>query len=132
MIRSKLSERDFSIRPTTAGFFNYDAKHDTIVFEAREFLQSILTIESLASSYTVNDDLRRETDTGYREVVPGDKTRRSIARVSLFRDRFWRSSKEREDNAVRSDFFLGGENVIREYLVVRDTTKVVPLSGERR
>ncbi|CAL1675103.1 unnamed protein product [Lasius platythorax] len=64
------------------------------------------TIESLASSYTVNDDLRRETDTGYREVVPGDdKTRRSIARVSLFRDRFWRSSEEQEDNVVRSDFF---------------------------
>lgn len=80
------------------------------------------TIESLASSYTVNDDLRRETDTGYREVVPGDKTRRSIARVSLFRDRFWRSSKEREDNVVRSDFFRG-ENVIRGYLVARDTTK---------
>jgi len=33
------------------------------------------------------------TDTGYRKVVPSDMTRRSIARISLFRDRFWRSSK---------------------------------------
>lgn len=37
---------------------------------------------------------------------------RSIARVSLFRDRFWRSSKEQKDNVVRSDPF--GERMSSE------------------
>lgn len=32
-------------------------------------------------------------------------TGRSIARISLFQDRFWRSSKQQKDNVVRSDLF---------------------------
>jgi len=37
---------------------------------------------------------------------------RSVARVSLFRDRFWRSSKEQKDNAVKDDPF--GERMSSE------------------
>lgn len=92
-------------------------------FGAREFLQSILPLNLSRHliPWTMISEGRLIQDTG-RSSPAIKRDARSLA--SLFSEIAFggHRRKEREDNVVRSDFFRG-ENVIREYLVARDTTK---------
>jgi len=76
----------------------------------------------------VDDDLggRLIQDTG--RSSPGDMMGRSIARVPLFPDRFWRSFKEQKDSVVRADLF--GERMSSEDISWRAIRQSGPLSGE--